>query len=50
MLSSRWRTPLIPELRRQKQVDLKANLVCRVSFRTARITEKFCLKKKTKKR
>lgn len=36
---------MIPELRRQKQVDPKANLVCRVSFRTARTTEKFCLKK-----
>jgi len=35
--------PLIPALRRQRQADLckfKASLVCRVSFRSARATQR----------
>jgi hypothetical protein len=39
----RWSTPLIPALRRQKQVDLclcEACLLCRVSPKTARIIQR----------
>jgi hypothetical protein len=47
-----WRTPLIPALGRQRQADLcefEASLVYRVSFRTARATQKnLVLKNKTK--
>lgn len=50
-LARQWRrTPLIPELWRQKQVDLRefeANVVYRMSSRTGRqgYTEKPCLSK-----
>ena len=39
LAGQRWRMPLIPALRRQRQVDLQefeASLVYRASFRTAR--------------
>jgi hypothetical protein len=38
----RWQTPLIPELRRQKQgiAEFKVSLVHRVSSRTARATQR----------
>ena len=45
--------PFIPALGRQRQVDLcefKANLVCRSSFRTVRVPQKFCLKKQKEKK
>jgi len=38
-----WHAPLIPALRRKRQVDLcefEARLVYRVSFRTARATQR----------
>jgi hypothetical protein len=43
-----WRTPLVPTLVRQRQVDLyefKASLVYRVNSRTARTTQNFCVNK-----
>jgi len=46
-----WRTPLIPALRRQRQVALcecKASLVYRASSRTARAIEENSLSSKTK--
>lgn len=39
------RTPLIPALWRQRQVEFKVSLVYRVSSRKARATEKPCLQK-----
>jgi hypothetical protein len=47
-----WLKPLIPAFGRQSQVDLcefEANLVCRVSSRTARATQKPCLEKNKRK-
>jgi hypothetical protein len=45
----RWCTPLVPALRRQRQVDLcefKVNLVYRGSSKITRHTEKPCLGEK----
>jgi hypothetical protein len=45
-----WYTPLIPALRKQRQVDseFEASLVYKVSSRTARAIKKPCLKKNKK--
>jgi hypothetical protein len=47
-----WHTPLIPALGRQRQVDFEfgANLVNRVSSRTARATQRNPVLKKKKQR
>ena len=48
-----WHTPLIPALRRQRQVGLyefKASLVYRISSRIARATQRTLSQKKKKKR
>jgi hypothetical protein len=41
--------PLNPSLGRQRQVEFKASLVYRVSSRTARVTQRNPVSKKTKK-
>lgn len=47
-----WFTPLMPALRRKRQVELcefKANLVYIVNSREARVTQKYCVSSNDRK-